>query len=195
MPEMVSPPIARVTRPAPRRLSSITADRADLFGGGPTIITHPNHLSKPSDAHATALTLELAKYHLAEGSDSSSSPEDPDTGATTPDAEEAGRGITDKYAFAFDIDGVLIKGGSVIPEAVEAMKVLNGQNDYNIKVYVQMSCLELHKPTLLTLRLHSGPTYSSQTAAAKPKRSDALIYLISSRWKSLQASSFADTLP
>jgi hypothetical protein len=42
--------------------------------------------------------------------------------------------VTDKYAYAFDIDGVLIRGGKPIPEAVEAMKVLNGENQYGIKV-------------------------------------------------------------
>lgn len=42
--------------------------------------------------------------------------------------------VTDKYAFAFDIDGVLIKGGQVIPEAITAMKMLNGQNSKGIKV-------------------------------------------------------------
>lgn len=42
--------------------------------------------------------------------------------------------VTDKYAFAFDIDGVLIKGGQVIPEAIQAMKMLNGQNSRGIKV-------------------------------------------------------------
>ncbi|KAK5709392.1 hypothetical protein LTS12_028093 [Elasticomyces elasticus] len=42
--------------------------------------------------------------------------------------------VTDKYAFAFDIDGVLIRGGRPIPEAVEAIKVLNGKNPYGIKV-------------------------------------------------------------
>ena len=43
--------------------------------------------------------------------------------------------VADDFAFAFDIDGVLIRGGEVIPEAVEAMKVLNGENEYGIKVY------------------------------------------------------------
>lgn len=36
--------------------------------------------------------------------------------------------IIDKYACAFDIDGVLTDGGVVIHEAIEGMKVLNGQN-------------------------------------------------------------------
>ena len=40
----------------------------------------------------------------------------------------------DSFAFAFDIDGVLIRGGRPIPEAIEAMKVLNGENEYGMKV-------------------------------------------------------------
>lgn len=42
--------------------------------------------------------------------------------------------VADDFAFAFDIDGVLVRGGRPIPEAVEAMKVLNGENEYNIRV-------------------------------------------------------------
>jgi hypothetical protein len=42
--------------------------------------------------------------------------------------------VTDKYAFAFDIDGVLIRGGRPIPEAIEAMRMLNGENEFGIKV-------------------------------------------------------------
>lgn len=42
--------------------------------------------------------------------------------------------VTDKYAFAFDIDGVLIRGGRPIPEAIEAMQVLNGKNAYGVKM-------------------------------------------------------------
>lgn len=38
------------------------------------------------------------------------------------------------YAFAFDIDGVIVRGPETIPEAREALKLLNGENDYNIKV-------------------------------------------------------------
>lgn len=38
------------------------------------------------------------------------------------------------YAFCFDIDGVILRGPDTIPEAVEAMKLLNGENKYNIKV-------------------------------------------------------------
>lgn len=38
------------------------------------------------------------------------------------------------YAFAFDIDGVLIRGPDTIPQAAEALRMLNGENKYNIKV-------------------------------------------------------------
>ena len=44
--------------------------------------------------------------------------------------------VTDHFAFAFDIDGVLIRGGKPIPAAIEAMKMLNGQNNKGIKVCV-----------------------------------------------------------
>jgi hypothetical protein len=119
-----------------RRLSSSTARPVDLYAGNVTVAP-ARHLSKPSDAHETALALERAKSHLAQ--ESGESTPDASTGVTTP--EEGGLKTTDAYAFAFDIDGVLIKGGEVIPDAIEAMKMLNGDNEYNIKVsvYVQRS--------------------------------------------------------
>lgn len=42
--------------------------------------------------------------------------------------------VADSFAFAFDIDGVLVRGGRPIPEAIQAMKVLNGDNKYGVKV-------------------------------------------------------------
>jgi hypothetical protein len=42
--------------------------------------------------------------------------------------------VVPDFAFAFDIDGVLLKGGEVIPEAVEALKVLNGKNEFGIEI-------------------------------------------------------------
>jgi ribonucleotide monophosphatase NagD (HAD superfamily) len=49
---------------------------------------------------------------------------------------------SDDFALAFDIDGVLIKGGEPIPKAVDAMKYINGDNPYRVKVYViSMPCL------------------------------------------------------
>lgn len=55
------------------------------------------------------------------------SPATPITPAADPD-------VADNFAFAFDVDGVLIRGGRPIPEAIEAMKVLNGENEWGIKV-------------------------------------------------------------
>ncbi|KAI0426330.1 HAD-like domain-containing protein [Xylaria sp. FL1042] len=59
--------------------------------------------------------------------------------ATSPQSEGAPENeeralVADSFAFAFDIDGVLVRGGRPIPEAIEAMKVLNGKNQYGIKV-------------------------------------------------------------
>jgi hypothetical protein len=59
----------------------------------------------------------------------------PSTPSTEP-VSPLGDLVADSFAFAFDIDGVLIRGGRAIPEAVEAMKVLNGKNEYGIKMYV-----------------------------------------------------------
>lgn len=61
----------------------------------------------------------------ASGSPSSLSP-------VTPTAED--NQVADSFAFAFDIDGVLVRGGKAIPEAVEAMRLLNGDNEHGIKM-------------------------------------------------------------
>ena len=107
-----------------RRLSSATADLKTL-SIGPHVVVPPRHMHSPSDAHETAAALELAKHRLKD-LDSSDGTATPDTPAETT--------TTDSFAFAFDIDGVLIRGGRPIPEAIEAMKVLNGQNEYGVKV-------------------------------------------------------------
>ncbi|EEB07243.1 hypothetical protein SJAG_02328 [Schizosaccharomyces japonicus yFS275] len=39
-----------------------------------------------------------------------------------------------EYAIAFDIDGVLLRGGDVIPGASESLRILNGENKYGIRV-------------------------------------------------------------
>lgn len=112
------------SRPAVRRLSSATADFKDL-SIGPHVVVPPQHMHHPSDAHETAAALELAKHRLKDLHTSN------DTVIPSTPAETT---TTDSYAYAFDIDGVLIRGGRPIPEAIEAMKVLNGQNEYGIKV-------------------------------------------------------------
>lgn len=88
---------------------------------------------------------DMSKKMLREHSDSSFSDSAPSLSPThsatpsTPPSEpvspnENGDLVADSFAFAFDIDGVLIRGGRAIPEAVEAMKVLNGKNEYGIKM-------------------------------------------------------------
>lgn len=42
--------------------------------------------------------------------------------------------VADSFVFAFDIDGVLVRGGKAIPEAIEAMNVLNGDNEYGVRM-------------------------------------------------------------
>lgn len=117
------------TKPGVRRLSSMSATFEEL-ALGPSIVVPPEHMTKPSDAHETAAALELAKHRLAEKE------KRPVDGQITPPETPPQSNFTDQYAFAFDIDGVLIRGGKPIPQAVEAMKVLNGQNEFGVKVYV-----------------------------------------------------------
>ncbi|KAH8695564.1 phosphatidyl synthase [Talaromyces proteolyticus] len=117
-----------------RRVSSEEAHRVDLFGG-PTVVVPPKHLMAGGEGFTTAEAIELAKRHLEESSSSEEASPltgSPVLGATT--ASTTSSATTDKYAFAFDIDGVLIRGGKAIPEAVEAMRVLNGENEYGIRV-------------------------------------------------------------
>ncbi|KAF4552668.1 putative haloacid dehalogenase-like hydrolase 3 [Elsinoe fawcettii] len=117
------PMLLAPSRPrAMRRLSSQDAT-SDSVTRGPTVVVPPKHLMAPSDAHEVAAAMELARHQIEDYSSADSSP------ATPPETS-----VTDKYAFAFDIDGVLIRGGRPIPEAIEAMKVLNGQNAYGIKI-------------------------------------------------------------
>ena len=109
--------------PQTRRISSANASNENLaFGSAPAVVIPPEKMAESSDAHEIAAAMELARQQL-EGLASFKSQEKPSKTR-----------ITDKYAFAFDIDGVLIKGGKPIPEAVEAMRMLNGQNNHGIKV-------------------------------------------------------------
>ncbi|KAL8777876.1 MAG: hypothetical protein Q9213_007668 [Squamulea squamosa] len=117
---ILSPP----AKPGIRRLSSMSASFEDL-ALGPSVVVPPEHLDKPSEAHETAAAMEMAKHRLKEGGGRG--------GDVTPPTPRETL-VTDQYAFAFDIDGVLLRGGKPIPQAIEAMKVLNGQNEYGVKV-------------------------------------------------------------
>lgn len=57
------------------------------------------------------------------------SPGSPESIAT-PDSPN----VADSFVFAFDIDGVLVRGGKPIPEAIKAMQVLNGDNEYGLRM-------------------------------------------------------------
>jgi ribonucleotide monophosphatase NagD (HAD superfamily) len=87
------------------------------------VIVPPQHIMAHSAASEVAVELESARQHL----ESLATP-------GSPVLSLARTLVTDKYAFAFDIDGVLIRGGRPIPEAIEAMKILNGQNEIGVKV-------------------------------------------------------------
>lgn len=130
-----------------RRLSSQNVTRSDLYGV-PTVIGPEKSLSRRSSAHETAQSMELARHRLAEDGETTT----PDiSGPPTP--EDGQPRTTDDYAFAFDIDGVLIKGGEVIPEAIKAMQVLNGENEFGVKVYVFCFCPHV-EPTDNSKPLH-----------------------------------------
>lgn len=105
-----------------RRVSGKDSLGEDLTRG-PTVIVPPKHLMAPSNAHDVAASIEIARHELEEYTFGSVSP------PTPPECE-----VTDQFAFAFDIDGVLIRGGKPIPEAIEAMKLLNGHNEYGLKM-------------------------------------------------------------
>lgn len=90
-------------------------------------------------------SVENAKKDFDDLSDAASStPNSPDldSGSSrasiasidTPSSTLSPRSVTDSFVFAFDIDGVLVRGGRAIPEAIQAMRVLNGENEYGIHV-------------------------------------------------------------
>ena len=108
-----------------RRLSSTEATQEALTLRSPTVVVPPKHLMAPSAALDVAAAMEMARHDIEDFSAPMSSPDTP--------LESS---VTDKYAFAFDIDGVLIRGGRPIPEAIEAMQVLNGKNAYGVKMWV-----------------------------------------------------------
>jgi hypothetical protein len=129
-------PLAQRARP--RRLSSMIATEKDLTAGGPVVVVPERMiLQRAISRHGSfAASMETARNELAAMdleeeavSSTSSSPETPGSPVTPTDVP-----TVDSFAFAFDIDGVLIRGGRPIPAAIEAMKVLNGENEYGVKV-------------------------------------------------------------
>lgn len=95
--------------PRVRRLSNVSATREDMVNG-PNVVVPPKHLMASTAAYEAAKAMGVAKYHLEEENSSAE---------ITPRAVSPVTGVpvvaTDRYAFAFDIDGVLIRGGKPIP--------------------------------------------------------------------------------
>ncbi|KAF2140735.1 uncharacterized protein K452DRAFT_327522 [Aplosporella prunicola CBS 121167] len=117
-PQTLAPPRPRMLR----RISSDMATSQQLQARtGATVVVPPAHLMASSNGYETAAAMENARNAVDRSS--TSTPESPRETL-----------VTDRFAYAFDIDGVLIRGGKVIPEAIEAMKLLNGENEYGIKV-------------------------------------------------------------
>ena len=112
---------APAKEPGVCRVSSIIDTHEGLIAGTMVAIP-PKHMMASSSGHETAIAIESAKRHMSD-SDGLETP-------TTPPAST----VTGSFVFMFDIDGVLIRGGKPIPEAIEAMKVLNGANEWNIQV-------------------------------------------------------------
>jgi hypothetical protein len=103
-----------------RRVSSTTATK-ELFSG-PTVVVPPASYM----ASTIPDTIAIARAHVDSTIDDDTSSDD--------ESATSIKGVIPTYAFAFDIDGVLLKGGQVIPEAKEAMRVLNGENPDGVKV-------------------------------------------------------------
>lgn len=150
-----------VPRPRPgfRRLSSMTATAKDLQEGGPVVVVPERMMAQRAKSHhgGFAASMENARQELNTMdleedpliSPSASTPETPGSPITPAEIPTA-----DSFAFAFDIDGVLIRGGRPLPEAIEAMRMLNGENEWGMKVYVQ-SCLVLMATNIHTVHTSS----------------------------------------
>jgi hypothetical protein len=117
----------------------MTATEKELTSGGPVVVVPERLMRQRSLSHhggfaesMEAARNELASMNLEEDpftSSDSSTPATPGSPATPAEIPTA-----DSFAFAFDIDGVLVRGGRPIPEAIEAMRLLNGENEYGVKV-------------------------------------------------------------
>ncbi|KAJ5327577.1 HAD-superfamily hydrolase subfamily IIA CECR5 [Penicillium brevicompactum] len=110
------------TAGGPHRVLNSLNNRADLFGG-PNVAVPPKNLMAPP-THISKLS-EMVTHEQSSSNES--------TPINTP-MHSPPPVTTDDFALAFDIDGVLMKGGQPIPEAVDAMKYINGENPYGVKV-------------------------------------------------------------
>lgn len=107
----------------------LNVDRADLFGG-PNVIMPPKHLMASVRDRDFAPSPDMESQHVEEEVLSS---EEESSQVSTP-LSSPPVVTSDDFALAFDIDGVFVRGGEAIPEAIQAMKYINGENPYGIKV-------------------------------------------------------------
>lgn len=152
-------PLPKSVRPGLKRLSSMTSTKEDVSEAGANVVVVPHRFmlrrAHSYSTHGFAASLGKAREELStmnlEGDSPAplSSPETPGTpmdlstspatssppqSPMTPISPSCDLPSADTFAFAFDIDGVLVRGGKAIPEAIEAMKMLNGENEYGVKV-------------------------------------------------------------
>lgn len=125
---------SRLQRPALPKRTTSASSFAETFSVARNKVDKDladleEQVSPGSDATDSTPALDLASSNAS----SAPSVASPISGPITPDPE---LDVADDFAFAFDIDGVLIRGGQPIPEAVEAMKILNGENEWGVRVFV-----------------------------------------------------------
>jgi hypothetical protein len=116
--------MAETTYSPRRRVASISS----ALGTTANMNLSPTVVVPPASYMASTIpeTLAKARAHADTIIDDETSSDD--------ESAASFKSVVPNYAFAFDIDGVLLKGGHVIPEAKEAMQYLNGNNPDGIKV-------------------------------------------------------------
>lgn len=118
-------------RPTGPRRTESASSFADAFSVARRKVNQD--IAALEESHDSDNSESIASPGLTSDSDSGTptSPASPLSGPITPIPDNS---VADDFAFAFDIDGVLIRGGKVIPEAIEAMRMLNGENEYGISM-------------------------------------------------------------
>lgn len=108
-------------------LSKTSLNGSNQDSAKPTM--RPTMLRRRSSRKSISAEIEHARKIVDFGEDLSdegvASSEDEDDSDDSPEVP---------YAFAFDIDGVLLRGGTPIPAAIEAMAILNGKNERKLKI-------------------------------------------------------------
>ncbi|KAJ6167050.1 phosphatase [Penicillium chermesinum] len=111
-----------------RRLSSLDATAKKY--GHLHMALPPRSLNRPTKDLPLDSPIHLADPLLDQGLASTGGMANGEVPLATPSIGTT----SEDFALAFDIDGVLIRGGTAIPEAIEAMKYINGENPYGIRV-------------------------------------------------------------